>query len=328
MVSFVKSMANLLHSLVIPVFNEERVLPELLRRLQDTLGKPLRSRDENYELVFVDDGSRDRSRAILREFRQQDSNHVRLIFFSRNFGHQAAITAGMDFARGDTVTVLDADLQDPPEVVLEMIAKWREGHDVIYAVRERRIREGYFKRVTALLFYRLLRKSTRLEIPLDAGDFRLMSRKAIEAMKKLPERHRFIRGLTTWIGFQQTCVKYVRQPRAYGETKYPLSKMVQLAWDAFTGFSLMPLQLATYLGLFAATLSVLAGVWALYIRLFTERTVQGWTSLMIAVLFLGGVQLFAIGMLGEYVGRIFEESKRRPLYLVDEIFENEQNSRG
>ncbi len=314
-------MSQSMHSLVLPIFNEEKILPELFRRLKEGVCHSLTAQHENYEIVFVNDGSKDGSQKILREYWIQDPAHIRVISFSRNFGHQAAISAGIDFARGDTVSIMDADLQDPPELILKMISKWREGFDVVYAVREKREDESFFKKITALLFYRLLRKSTRLEIPVDTGDFRLMNRKAVDAFKKLPERHRFVRGLATWIGFKQTQVKYVRQARLVGETKYPFAKMLHLAWDAFTSFSLLPLQLATFVGLLTSGFSLAVGVWALYIRLFTDKTVQGWTSLMIAILFLGGVQLFSIGVLGEYVGRTFEESKRRPLYLVDEVLE-------
>lgn len=316
-------MAKTLHSFVIPVFNEEETLPALFSRIENAVGTHLLAQGETFEILFVDDGSKDRSRQKLHELFQKNSSHVRVIGFSRNFGHQAAITAGLDFAKGDTVTILDADLQDPPEAILAMIQKWREGYAVVCGIREKRTHESLFKKLTALLFYRLLKNSTRLEIPLDAGDFRLLSRKAVEALKRLPERHRFMRGLSVWIGFQQASITYVREKRFAGKTKYPFRKMVRLAWDAFTGFSLIPLQCATYLGIFAACASTLAACWALYIRFFTDKTVQGWTSIMIAVLFLGGVQLVSIGILGEYVGRIFEESKRRPLYLVDEIFEQQ-----
>lgn len=306
------------HSFVFPVFNEEAILPELHRRIQASLAQPLRSRGDSWEIIFVDDGSRDRSRELIRGLVAQDPA-VRLVALSRNFGHQVAITAGMDHATGDTVTVMDADLQDPPEVVLRMIDKHREGFDVVYGVREKRIQESVFKRLTAAVFYRLLRSSTQLEIPLDTGDFRLMSRKAVDAMKSLPETHRFVRGLAKWVGFRQTSVSYIREARFAGETKYPFRKMLKLAWDGFTGFSLVPLRMATYLGLSSSLFSLIVGIWTLYVRLFTDRTVQGWSSLMVALLFLGGAQLFTIGILGEYVGRIFEETKRRPLYLVEEL---------
>lgn len=312
-------MPQVLHSFVIPVFNEEAVLPELNKRLVEGLQKPLEKKGEACEFILVNDGSRDRSGEILKRLHVEDGQHFKAILLSRNFGHQLAITAGMDYARGQTVTVLDADLQDPPEVVLQMIEKWRQGNDIVFGKRRQRQQESFFKLWTAGLFYRLLRASTQLDIPLDTGDFRLMSRKATEALKKLPERHRFVRGLATWVGFRQASVDYDREPRFAGETKYPFSKMLRLAWDAFTGFSLVPLRFATWMGVATAFGSIVVGGWAVYIKLFTDRGVQGWTSLMIAVLFIGGVQLFTVGILGEYVGRIFEESKKRPLYLVDEV---------
>lgn len=298
--------------------NEEAVLPELYQRVIKGLATPIESQGDQVEIILIDDGSTDQSRKILKDLYKKDSDRIQIVFLSRNFGHQAAITAGMDLATGDTVTVLDADLQDPPEVVLEMISKFRDGFDVVYGLRKNRESEGIFKKMTAALFYRMLRSSTQLDIPLDTGDFRLMSRRAIHAMKSLRETHRFVRGLAKWVGYSQTSVSYVRQARFAGETKYPLKKMLRLAWDAFTGFSLLPLRIATYLGLFATLFSVAVGIWALYVRFFTPNAVQGWTSLMIAILFLGGAQLFTIGVLGEYVGRIFEESKKRPLYLVED----------
>ncbi len=311
-------MPQVLHSFIIPVFNEEQGLHELKKRLVDGLQKPLSQKGDETEFILVNDGSRDGSERILRELHTADPTHFKALLLSRNFGHQLAITAGMDFASGATVTVLDADLQDPPEVILEMIEKWRQGFDVVYGKRRRRQQESVFKIMTASLFYRLLRKTTNLDIPVDTGDFRLMSRKATEALKQLPERHRFVRGLAAWVGFRQTFVEYDREARFAGETKYPFSKMLRLAWDAFTGFSLVPLRFATWMGVIAAAGSLVFAGWAVYIKLFTDRGVQGWTSLMIAVLFFGGIQLFTVGILGEYVGRIFEESKKRPLYLVDE----------
>lgn len=312
-------MSQTIHSFVIPVFNEQEVLPELKKRLIEGLSRPLEARGEWAEFILVDDGSRDNSRKILKELHEQDPTRFKAIFFSRNFGHQIAITAGLDLARGDTVTVMDADLQDPPEVVLKMIDQWRQGFDVVYGVREKRKDETFFKKFTAAVFYRALRKATNLEIPLDTGDFRLMSKKAAAAMRSLKEQHRFVRGLAKWVGFKQSSVMYVREARFAGETKYPLKKMLKLAWDAFTGFSLVPLRLATYVGVFAAVLSIIVAGWTVYVRLFTNHAVQGWSSLMIATLFLGGAQLFSMGILGEYVGRIFEESKRRPLYIIEEV---------
>jgi len=308
-----------LHSLVIPIFNEEENVHELYRRLHQDLLMPIRNRGDDYELVFVDDGSMDRSFQLLKELHEKDQKSIVIIRFSRNFGHQMAITAGLDRARGDTVTVLDADLQDPPSIVLEMIQKWELSFDIVYAVRKKRLQEGLFKRLSANFFYRILAYSTRLDIPKDVGDFRLMSRRTVDALRGLRERHRFMRGMAKWIGFKQTYVSYVREGRFAGTTKYPFQKMLRLAWDAFTGFSLLPLRAATFLGLSSAVVSFLVALWALYIRFFTDQAIQGWTSTIIIVLFLGGVQLFCIGVLGEYVGRIFEQVKNRPLYIIEEI---------
>jgi dolichol-phosphate mannosyltransferase len=223
----------------------------------------------------------------------------------------------MDAAKGDTVTVMDADLQDPPRVVFELIQKWRDGCDVVYAVRSKRLKESVFKLVTAKLYYRILRYATDLDIPLDTGDFRLMSRRAINALNSLREKHRLIRGMAKWIGFKEGYVYYVRDARFAGETKYTLWKMMKLAWDGLTGFSLTPLRFATYFGLITAFLSLAVALWVFYLRFFTEHTVQGWTSLMVVTTFLGGVQLFTVGILGEYVGRVFEQSKQRPLYVLE-----------
>ena len=310
-------MSAIVHSFVIPVFNEEAGLPELYARLTGSIAEPLTQAGERYEIILVNDGSTDRSEEIIRELHDKDPEHVKLVSFSRNFGHQAAITAGIDVARGQTVTVLDADLQDPPEAILKMIEKWRDGYDVVYGRREKREAETAFKKITAKIFYRMMRSSTQLDIPVDVGDFRLMSRKAATALRGLREKHRFIRGMVSWVGFKQTSVPYVRETRYAGETKYPLRKMVRFAWDGFTGFSLAPLRLATYVGVVSAGVSVIIACWALYVKLFTNRAVQGWTSLIIAILFLGGVQLVTVGVLGEYVGRIFEETKRRPIYIID-----------
>jgi dolichol-phosphate mannosyltransferase len=306
------------HSLVIPIYFEEAVLPTLLERLYQELILPIESLGDQVEVLFVNDGSLDRSAELLEAAYHADPKRVRVLNLSRNFGHQIAITAGLDHFQGDTVTVMDADLQDPPRVVLEMIEKWRAGADVVFAVRERREKESWFKLLTASIFYRLLRSATSLDIPLDTGDFRLMSRRAALALSSLREQHRFVRGLAKWVGFHQAQVLYRREARFAGETKYPFKKMLKLAWDAFTGFSLLPLRVATWVGVSASLLGLLAALWAVYVKFFTENAVQGWTSIMIAVLILGGAQLFAIGILGEYVGRIFEESKRRPLYVLQD----------
>lgn len=310
-------------SIVIPIYNEEEVLPELYRRLKgamDGLG-------DTYELVFVNDGSRDRSIALLRELAEADPR-IRVIDFARNFGHQAAITAGMELASGDAVVVIDADLQDPPEVIARLAAKWREGYEVVYAVREKRQGDSLFKRATAAAFYRLLRRVTSVDIPVDTGDFRLMDRKAIEAFKGLRERHRFIRGLVSWIGFRQTGVSFVRDERFAGVTKYPLKKMLKFAFDGLTSFSFAPLQLATYMGFVTAVTAFLGILWVVWIKLFTHEALAGWASQIVCTLLLGGIQLISLGIIGEYIGRIYDEVKGRPLYITREVLGREAGSTG
>lgn len=311
----------MLISVVVPIFNEGDTIPELHRRLSTVMeGLP-----EAYELIYVNDGSRDSSGQLIRDLVAADP-HARLIDLSRNFGHQIAITAGMDHARGDAVVVIDADLQDPPEVIPELVAKWREGYDVVYAVRARREGESLFKRATAALFYRLIARITNVEIPLDTGDFRLMSRRAIEGLKRIRERNRFVRGLVAWLGFRQTGVTFVRQERFAGETKYPLKKMFRFAFDGITSFSFLPLQLAMYLGFVVSFVSFLGILYVIYLRIFTQETILGWASLMTAILFLGGVQLITLGIIGEYVGRIYDEAKGRPLYLTQDVVGFERES--
>lgn len=310
----------MLISVVVPIYNEAPILPELHRRLSAALS----SLSEAYELVFVNDGSQDGSADLLRAMVSSD-RHVRLIDLSRNFGHQIAITAGMDHAAGAAVVVIDGDLQDPPEVIPELVAKWQEGYDVVYAIRERREGESFFKRATAAAFYRLINRITNVDIPVDTGDFRLMSRRAVEALKKVRERNRFIRGLVSWLGFRQTGVRFVRQERFAGQTKYPLRKMLKFAFDGITSFSFLPLQLATYLGFVVSVASFLGILYVIYLRLFTQETILGWASLMAAILFLGGVQLITLGIIGEYIGRIYDESKGRPLYFTQEVLGFEQD---
>lgn len=299
-------------SLILPVFNEEAVIPELGRRLAEFLG-PL---DVSHEVVFVNDGSKDRSRELLTQLCQANTNY-KLVSFSRNFGHQLAITAGVDYARGDAVVVMDADLQDPPEVVRSMLEKFQEGYDVVYAVRRRREGETLFKRATAALYYRLLRKMVGVPIPVDAGDFRLMSRKVVLAMRALQETHRFVRGMVCWVGFKQIAVYYDRPNRFAGETHYPFRKMVRFAIDGITSFSVVPLRLATWLGGAAGVIAITVAAWATYSQII-GNALPGWTTLMIAVSLASCAQLLMIGILGEYVGRIYEEVKRRPLYIVED----------
>jgi polyisoprenyl-phosphate glycosyltransferase len=300
-------------SIVIPVYNEVEVLPTLYHRLT----RVLEGLGESYEIIFVNDGSDDGSLAFLRELRAGDAR-VKLLGLSRNFGHQIAITAGLDHSSGQAAVVMDADLQDPPEVIPQLIEQWHKGYDIVFAVREKRHGEGLFKRATAALFYRLLRRMTSTEIPVDVGDFRLMSRKAIDTLTRMRERSRFIRGLAGWIGFRQTSVPYARDERYAGTTKYPLKKMVRFAFNGLVSFSLVPLQVASYLGFAVSSVSFLYMAYAVWLKLFTDRTILGWTSVMVAVLFLGGVQLLCLGIVGEYLGRIYEEVKQRPLYIVDE----------
>ncbi len=305
-------MESVRFSVVIPVFNEEEVLPETYRRLTGVMEEL----SEPYELIFVNDGSRDRSPEILDDLARKDPR-VRVIHFSRNFGHQAAITAGMDYARGEAVIVIDADLQDPPEVIPEMVAKWREGYEVVYGKRAKREGETFFKRFTASFFYRFLRAMTDIDIPLDTGDFRLMDRKVVEVMRLLREKNRFIRGLVAWVGFRQAALEYVRHRRFAGTTKYPLRKMLKLAWDGITAFSNKPLKIAAYLGF---ALSFLSFVYLLVIvvtKLLGKSTVPGWASLAVINLFFSGIILIILGIMGEYIGRIYDEAKNRPLYIVD-----------
>jgi glycosyltransferase involved in cell wall biosynthesis len=300
-------------SIVVPVFNEEETIPELHRRLTEVLGPLVRS----YEIVFVDDGSRDASWSLVQGLAERDS-HVRGLRFSRNFGHQMAFAAGVDHARGDAVVIMDGDLQDPPELIPKLVEHWREGSEVVYAVRAQREGEGAFKRFTASTFYRILRRITQVEIPMDTGDFRLMGRRAVEAFRRLPERHRFTRGLVAWLGFRQVGVAYNRPPRFAGETKYPIRKMLRFALDAITSFSHVPLQLATVVGFVVSGLAFAYIVVVLVLK-FLGISWPGYTSLMAAILFLGGVQLVMIGVLGEYLGRVYDEVKHRPLYLVEEV---------
>ena len=298
-----------------PVFNEVEVIELFHERVR----KALAGLDSvTYELIFVDDGSTDGSYEKLTTLASSNSD-TRIIKFSRNFGHQIAITAGIDHAKGDAVVVIDADLQDPPEVIKEFVQKWEEGFDVVYGVREQRAGESRAKVLTAYVFYRLLKSLTSIEIPVDVGDFRLMNRRAVEQFKQFRERDRFVRGLVSWIGFKQTGVLYVRDRRYRGETKYPFKKMVKFAFDGITSFSTAPLRLATWLGYGASFLAFLYAC-SVLVQKVLGITVQGWATMMVAMLFLGGVQLISIGIIGEYLGRIFNEVKQRPLYVVDEIY--------
>jgi len=304
---------SITYSIVAPIFNEFDNLPELYRRVSavmDSTGEP-------WELVLVDDGSSDGSTDRIRELAAQDQR-VRPVIFARNFGHQIAVTAGLDYARGQAMVVIDADLQDPPEIILELAKKWKEGYEVVYAVRAEREGESWFKLMTASLFYRLIYRITDVKIPLDTGDFRLIDRQVVDVMNSMREKHRFLRGMSSWIGFKQIGVEYKRAARLSGVTKYPLKKMLKFAQDGITGFSYFPLQIATYLGFVAAGLGVVAIPVVIIERLFVPEAFYGQASTLIAVLFFGGVQLISLGILGEYIGRIYDEVKGRPLYVVRE----------
>jgi dolichol-phosphate mannosyltransferase len=298
-------------TLVLPIYNEEAVLPILHGRLQGFLA----TLGVDAEVLFVNDGSKDASLPLLRDLASKDARY-KVLSFSRNFGHQSAITAGVDYARGQAVVVMDADLQDPPEVVVEMLTRWREGYDVVYGQRRSREGETWFKLVTAKYFYRVFRAMIPIEVPLDAGDFRLMSRQVVLTLRSLREAHRFVRGMVAWVGFRQIAVLYDRPGRAAGETKYPLRKMVRFAVDGITSFSVLPLRFATYLGLIISVASVGYAIWALFDKIVLHATVQGWTTTVVLVSLLSSVQLLMIGILGEYVGRIYEQVKQRPLYIV------------
>jgi glycosyltransferase involved in cell wall biosynthesis len=306
-------------SIAVPVYNEVDSLPELyprVRSVMDSLG-------ESWELILIDDGSTDSSTEVIKSLSAED-RRVRPVIFARNFGHQIAITAGLDYARGDVVIIMDADLQDPPEVITDLVAKWREGYEVVYAVREERVGESWFKKFTAAFFYRLINRITDVSIPLDTGDFRLVDRKVVDTLNKMRERHRFPRGMAAWVGFRQIGVPYKRAARFAGETKYPFNKMLRLALNAITGFSYFPLQLATYFGFVCAGISALAIPIVIVLRLAGSQAFFGQATTLIAVLFLGGVQLISLGILGEYVGRIYDEAKGRPLYIVREDSDAEE----
>jgi glycosyltransferase involved in cell wall biosynthesis len=299
---------------VLPIFNEEQVIDELHRRL----GEFLRAVGTTWEVIFVDDGSSDASFAKLKQLCAVEARY-RLVSFARNFGHQFAITAGLDYARGNAVVVMDADLQDPPEVVSEMLARFRDGFDIVHGVRRTREKESIFKRGTAFLFYRILKAVVGISIPVDAGDFRLMSRRVVLTLRALRESSRFVRGMVAWVGFRQATVLYDRKPRFAGSTHYPLRKMVKFALDGIATFSIVPLRAATWLGIIAGVMGIGVAAWALWGRL-SGKSVPGWTTIMMAVSLGSSAQLLMTGILGEYIGRIYEEVKRRPLYIVaDEV---------
>lgn len=298
-------------SIIIPIYNEEKIIPELYQRLTNA-AKEITS---DYELIFINDGSKDRSILELINLSQQDSK-VYFINFSRNFGHQIAVTAGIDYCKGDAVVIIDGDLQDPPELIPEMYKKHQEGYEVVYAQREKRAGETYFKKITAQLFYRTLKKLTSVDIPLDTGDFRLIDRKIVEALKNMPEQNKFLRGQIAWLGFNQTSVVFNRDKRKHGKSGYPLSKMIKFALDGITGFSDKPLEYVSRLGFIISGLSFLIILYAIFSHFFLKQTITGWTSLIISSMFIGGVQMISIGVIGEYVARINKNILNRPLYLI------------
>ncbi len=302
-------------SVVVPMYNEEDVVLESYKRLKDVMD----SLGEPYEIIFVNDGSRDKTAQIIYEFCEMDKN-IKFIDFSRNFGHQIAITAGMDYTVGDCIVVIDGDLQDPPEVILKMIKKWREGYDVVYGKRIERKGDTFFKKFTAAVFYRLLKSMTDVDIPVDTGDFRLIDRKVCDALKQVNERNRYIRGIISWLGFNQTAVEFIRHERFAGVTKYPFKKMIKFAFDAITSFSYKPLKLASYLGFFLSLISFIYLIVVVFQKIFGfGNPIQGWASTLAVNLFFNGIVLLILGIIGEYIGRIYDEAKGRPLYIVKDL---------
>ncbi|MBF8280581.1 MAG: Glycosyltransferase [Candidatus Magasanikbacteria bacterium] len=300
-------------SVIIPVYNEEACLKDTHNRLVAAL-EPLQM---EWEFIYVDDGSWDASWEIIKELAAAD-NRVRAVSFSRNFGHQTAVSAGVDFAHGDAAVVIDADLQDPPEVIPEFIKKWREGYEVVYGVRQKR-KESFLKKTAYAAFYRFLKRIAYIEIPLDSGDFALMDKKVLDQLRVMPERHRFVRGLRSWIGFRQIGIPYERAARFAGEPKYTVQKLIKLAYDGIISFSFFPLRVVTISGFIVSGSAFFSIFVVLYFRLFTDKSIPGFASLAIIVLFLGGVQLLGIGFVGEYITRIFDEVKQRPRYIVREL---------
>jgi glycosyltransferase involved in cell wall biosynthesis len=297
-------------SVVVPVFNEEATLDALVARLE----RALEGAGLDYEVVFVNDGSRDRSAEMLRSHHARNPR-LKCIMLSRNFGHQVAVTCGLDHAQGDAVIVMDGDLQDPPEVLAGMVARWREGFDVVYAVRRRR-KEGWVKVAAYKAFYWVLHRVSYLDIPLDSGDFSLMDRRVVDLLAAMPERNRFVRGLRTWVGLRQTGFEYERDARYAGESKYSFTKLLRLAFDGLVSYSFAPLRLVSNLGMLVSLSALLYMVYLMAARLFGDLTIQGWTSTVVIVLFLGGIQLLSLGIIGEYIGRIFDEVKQRPQYVI------------
>jgi len=303
------------YSLIVPVYNEEENIPTLYKRLSAVMDKL----DGLSELIFINDGSKDTSINQIRELHQQDER-ISFLSLARNFGHQIALTAGLHYASGEAIIILDADLQDPPELIPSLIQKWKEGNHVVYAQRTYRHKESIFKRSAAFIFYRILKNLSDVHIPTDTGDFALLDRKIVDLLNSMPERHRFIRGLRSWVGFNQTAVQFERDPRFAGEVKYTLSKLVGLAFNGLLSFSRLPLRFSTYVGFISAIIAIIMAIMVLYWRLFQPNSqFTGYATVMIAVFFIGAVQLISLGIMGEYLGRIYEEVKQRPLYTLNEI---------
>lgn len=301
-------------SIIVPCYNEQEVIIETQTRLQKTLAELTKY---DYEIIYVNDGSKDKTLEMLSNISQSEKN-VKVLSFSRNFGHQLAITAGLDHCKGDAAVVIDADLQDPPYVILEMVKKWEEGFDIVFGKRRKRDGESAFKLVTASWFYRFINRLSDVDIPLDTGDFRLMNRKSLDKFLEMREMYRFVRGMVAWVGFKQTHVEYDRESRFAGTTKYPIRKMLRLAADAILSFSNVPLKLATFVGFLTSIVAFGGILYSLYMRLFTNNFVTGWTMLMISILMIGGIILLVLGIIGEYIGRIYGEIKNRPLYIIND----------
>lgn len=310
------------YSLVIPIYNEESTIPELYQRVSTVMD----GLDDRSELILINDGSNDRTLALLRGLHDRD-DRVIYLSLARNFGHQIAVTAGLNYVQGEVIIVLDGDLQDPPELIPDLLALWRKGYHVVYAQRRKRLQESWFKRLCAYGFYRILRQLANVDIPTDTGDFCLMDRQIVDLLNQMPERNRYLRGLRAWVGFNQTALTFDRDPRFAGEVKYTFGKSFALAINGLVSFSIIPLRLSTYLGLFSAVVAIVMAFLVLYWRIFTPNsTLTGFATIAIAIFFLGAVQLISIGILGEYIGRIYEEVKNRPLYTLAEVGRKEQIS--
>ena len=301
------------YSIIVPVYNEEKVINEAFKRIKSVMDTV----SAEYEMIFIDDGSKDTTKSILKNLTKENKK-AKAIFLSRNFGHQAAISAGLDYCSGQAVVIIDADMQDPPEIIPEMIKKWKEGYDVVYGKRISRKGENSLKKITAKLFYILLNMLTKENIPEDVGDFKLIDRKVANALKKIHEKNRYLRGIISWLGFKQGEMEYERKERYAGETKYTTSKMIKLSMDAITSFSYAPLKIATYIGFFISGISFLYLIVVIYQKVFTNTTIKGWASITAVNLFFNGIVLVILGIFGEYIGRIYDEANNRPIYIVDD----------